>query len=311
LHRIKTGFPERGVEGYVPGTAVRVCTGVGGRLDLPLNGRGDILSGMDPRQVNERSEDDAIAETNGKNLLDRRGMLAAAAAATAGLIGTLALPGTAVANSGDAVQVGHTGDATGADTALYGRNSMTPGGGVGVRGDASSNDGVQGFSWGEDNSGVSGKSWGSSGIGVSGTGPQYGVSGQSSGGDGVHGSSSGSGKCGVYGVNSASGCGVLGDTASGTGVMARATSGGTALKVEGRTTFTRSGNSWFPKGQSKVVIKIPGGVSANSKFLVTMQSSPGAGVFLSYVTRDGSTGMKVRLNKASTAKASFAWMVLD
>jgi len=244
-------------------------------------------------------------------LVDRRGMLAAAAAATAGIIGTLVLPGTAVANSGDTVQVGHTGDATGADTALYGRNSMTPGGGVGVRGDAQSNDGVQGFSWGEDNSGVSGKSWGSSGIGVSGTGPQYGVSGQSNAGDGVHGTSSGSGKSGVYGANSSSGYGVLGDTASGTGVMARATSGGTALRVEGRTTFTRSGNSWFPKGQSKVVIKIPGGVSANSKFLVTMQSSPGSGVFLSYVTRDGSTGMKVRLNKVSTAKASFAWMVLD
>jgi hypothetical protein len=60
-----------------------------------------------------------------------------------------------------------------------------------------------------------------------------------------------------------------------------------------------------------VAVTVPGGVTANSKFLVTMQGNPGAGVYVTYAKCSNATSFVIHFNKVCTAAARFAWMVFD
>jgi hypothetical protein len=233
---------------------------------------------------NEMHEDQSIDESADPKLMDRRGMLTAAAAAAAGLIGTMVMPAAAMAATGDAVTAGNV--ATGSTTApgLWGRSTS---GGVGVIGESTLYDGVQGFSSGVGASGVWGRSDASGGAGVTGDGPGYGLHGRSTAGLGVRGAST-----------------------TGTGVSAESTSGA-ALSVVGKATFSRSGKATLARKKSSIIVPVASGVSTTAMILVTLQGEAGSGVYVKYAKRYSATTIKIQLNKKSTKASSIAWMILD
>jgi len=86
--------------------------------------------------------------------------------------------------------------------------------------------------------------------------------------------------------------------------------GGTALKVEGKVELSRSGRTTLSKGHSTRTVTVASGVGTTALILVTLQSSPGSGVYLKYARRTSATTFKVYLNKAATATTTFAWMIV-
>ena len=139
--------------------------------------------------------------------------------------------------------------------------------------------------------------------GVHGESPRFGVSGV---GAGTTGEAIG---CAGFGDKT----GVLGAArqSSAVGVHAVNGYGGTALRVDGPVTFKRSGLANTSIGARYKAVTVPGGLVPGSKFLVTMQGSPGSGVFITYAKYQSATTFRVYFNKACTAAAKFAWMVLD
>jgi hypothetical protein len=260
------------------------------------------------------SQDDVRAGSTESGLLDRRGMLTVAAAAAAGLIGSMAVPGIAAAATGSAVTAGTLSDASNADPGLWGRNNNTsPAGGVGVLGVAASGDGVEGHSVIDNKSGVWGHNDAPSGMGVTGDGGFAGVWGRSATGDGVRGQSSTATKSGVYGLTgSDTGYGVFGAAlGAGAGVAALAGPTGTALHVEGKASFTRSGVAAVAKNKTYVTITVPSGVATTAKFLVTLQGNAGATVGVAYAKRTAATTFRVYFTKKTTKASHVGWMVLD
>jgi hypothetical protein len=224
-------------------------------------------------------------------LMDRRGMLTTVAATAAGLIGAMGVPGVAMAAHGDPVLAGVVATVGGSETALSGSNTSSAGGGVGVQAESLAGDAVVADSSGACCCGVTATAQGIGGVGVAARGVSMGVWGRPTN-------------------SSANGDGVWGEATAGVGVKAKATTG-TALKVEGKASFTRSGVASIARKKSSVTFAVPGGVTGSSRFLVTMQGSLGSGVYIAYAQRSGTTKLKVALNKKSTKKASVAWMVLD
>ena len=108
---------------------------------------------------------------------------------------------------------------------------------------------------------------------------------------GVRGSADAAGQFGVIGENTAP--------------------GGTALRVNGRASFSRSGRHSIPKGQSAHTVTGVADIATNSMILVTLQGSGGTGVYLKYAARVSATSFKVVLSKACTSAVTFAWMILD
>jgi hypothetical protein len=98
--------------------------------------------------------------------------------------------------------------------------------------------------------------------------------------------------------------------AGGVGLLAAST-GGTALQVQGVATFSRSGSGSIAKGHSTTTVAGLTNIGTNALILVTLQGSPGSGVYLKYAKRLASTKFQVVLNKAATAKVYFAWMILN
>jgi hypothetical protein len=86
---------------------------------------------------------------------------------------------------------------------------------------------------------------------------------------------------------------------------------GIALKVEGRTSLSRSGISTVAKGASGKTVTVASGVNSGSKILVTLQGDGGSGVYLKYATLASATTFKVVLTKACTKAVRFSWMVTD
>jgi hypothetical protein len=139
---------------------------------------------------------------------------------------------------------------------------------------------------------------------------------------GVHGESE---RFGVMGVGlgtagEATGCTGFGDkvgvfggarNVTALGVHASNGYGGTGLKVTGRASFQRSGLATIPAGSGSVLVTVAGGVTWNSKILVTPQNSPGSGVFVQYATRATATSFRIQLNKAAAAACKLAWFVVD
>jgi hypothetical protein len=122
---------------------------------------------------------------------------------------------------------------------------------------------------------------------------EYGVDGQSLSGD--------AGSAGAFGHTAATGH---------YGVLARHSAGGTALRVEGTASFSRSGRSAVSKGHSTRIVEVPSGIGATTMILVTLQGDPGSGVYLRYATRESSTSFKVVISRPATKSVLFAWMLL-
>jgi hypothetical protein len=156
-----------------------------------------------------------------------------------------------------------------------------------------------------DSSGV----WGESSIGTgvygntTASGAQNGVYGHASdsNGSGVYGQNDGTGY-GAAGVatNASGGTGLLGDeySASGVGVEADSSGGGTALHVSGKAVFSRSGVVTVAAGKSSLVVTLSG-VTPASMVLATSQQNktvyvkaavPGAGSFTIRLTGNAPTG---------------------
>lgn len=120
---------------------------------------------------------------------------------------------------------------------------------------------------------------------------------------------------GVYGY-AEDGEGVRGETTTtaGIGGRFRAPSGGTGLSVTGKARFDRSGVVNVAKGRSYVDVTVPGGLTASSVVLATIQTYR-AGVSVAGVRRNYPSAGRARiyLTKVASASAStpVGWMVIS
>ena len=195
----------------------------------------------------------------------------------------------------------------------------TTSGGDAFHGFSASGTGVGGFS--NTGDGIKGET-GGSGNGVRGQNSASGdgVFGSSASGDGVSGSSD-SGRGGSFQSNS--GFGVVGtgkpgvEGAAGSvgavGVVATDSdfAGATALKVSGKSSFTRSGRLTVSAGTSSAT-KSPISLSSGSLVLTTIQGNQ-PGVYVQGVTKvTGTSGsFTIHLNKNTTANLPVAWFVVN
>jgi hypothetical protein len=99
-----------------------------------------------------------------------------------------------------------------------------------------------------------------------------GVYGENTGstGIGVEGKTDGAGSA-VYGQATTNGVGLYGVSVAGTGVSANSTNG-TALRVNGKATFSRSGIATVAAGTSSVNVSLPG-MTASSLVIATAQQN--------------------------------------
>ena len=183
--------------------------------------------------------------------------------------------------------------------------------GGGVYGNSSSSDGVRGISTtgygvlgvSTTNIGVYGGSSSNTAVfGESSAG--NGVSGRSDDGIGVRGSSSNN--IGVYGA-SLTATGVSGRSQAGTGVRAETVSG-TALDVQGKAHFSRSGRKTILAGHSTVTVYL-GGTTTSSKVFAVLASNRASRYVRAVVPASGS--FKVYLNASVGSNSAIAWSVLD
>ena len=169
--------------------------------------------------------------------------------------------------------------------------TATGSGASAVRGNATGGNAAAGLS----GSGIFGV-YGTGEYGVYGTGVQFGVWGEAdstSQGIGVR----GHGQVGVDGA-SGSGFGVVGATDTGTALAGFGGGSGTALAVNGKATFSRSGIVTIPAGTSSKTVTLAG-VTTASMVLATAQQSktvsvkaavPAAGSFKIVLTGNAPTG---------------------
>jgi hypothetical protein len=182
------------------------------------------------------------------------------------------------------------------DNGVFGSSSI----GEGVVGESTNSRGVTGSGA---IAGVEGKS--SSGTGTAGFSTSgIGVFGSSGSGYGVWGQSSGAGKPGVRGQPF---------TASSIGVFAENNgfAGATALKVTGKSSFSRSGKLTVPAGSSSAT-KSPINLGTNSLVLSTIQGNQ-AGVYVQGVTQVAGTSgsFTIHLSKSTTANLPVAWFIVN
>ncbi len=217
-----------------------------------------------------------------------------------------------VANNNDVFQAESSG------------GSGSTGSGVAIRGISQQGRGVEGAS--------------QNGIGVLGSSTTgYGLAGRSNLSDGIIGRTFAAEKSGVVGeANSESAAGVEGrNLASGAkgslatgfagvlgsvpstdgliGVHAFALDPATALGVDGKATFSRSGKASVPKGRSSVDVAAPGGLDASSLVLAVPMASR-AGVFVQAVTPNPATGtFRIIFNKIASSSLStpVAWFIVN
>ncbi len=132
------------------------------------------------------------------------------------------------------------------------------------------------------------------------------------GGWGVFGASDATGT-GVYGFSGASvpaapaHTGVFGYSDSGTGVYARAATG-TALYVNGKAKFSRSGRATIGSGKSSLVVTLAGVTTASLVFAVLYSNRSGR-----YVRAVAPTTGKftIYLNAAVTSSTYVSWFVVN
>jgi hypothetical protein len=171
--------------------------------------------------------------------------------------------------------------------------------------------GVVGNSSSTSGSGVYGENT-STGRGVEARSNGIAMLGESTGGMGVQGRATSQSGIGVYGETEApNGTGVLGNAtqANGTGVRALSTNG-TALAVDGKASFSRSGKLTVPAGATSVV-KTGVALTSASMVLATLQQRRSGLWVQAAVPSPGSASFTLYLNKAAPASTTVAWFVLD
>lgn len=193
--------------------------------------------------------------------------------------------------------------------------------GQGVLGDSDSGHGIAGRlgdtgpNIGYAPAGVLGVSAVADGSGVSAVGVvgvdafgEIGVLGQ--GGSGVVGIGDGLGPPGLYGtgVYGHAGASTTPAPPSNVGVYARGDGAATALRVQGKAVFSRSGRSYVGANRSYRVVTMAGVTSA-SLVLVTLQTRR-TGVYVAAAV-PAAGKFTVYLNKAVTATTYFAYMILN
>jgi hypothetical protein len=261
--------------------------------------------------MSDQIREGQIESAADERLVDRRTMLRRAAATAAGLIGALALPATALAATGDAAKAGQESTASAGDPGLWGSNKNDNPEGIGVKGESKTGYAMVAESQAANKSGLLAINTAAGSYGVKADGNLAGVLGDTSTGHGLWGRTTAARKAGVYGYNAEStGQGVFGQSTAGTGVLAMSNTG-VALRATGKTAFSRSGIAYVAKGKSSVTINVSGGVTAYTRYLVTLQGSPGAGIFVAYAKTAGTGSFTVTLNKKATKKAALAWIALD
>lgn len=228
--------------------------------------------------------------------MSTKNRLAAAAAAIAvgAAVYSVAWPLPAIATQGQPVIAGQPNSATSATTI----NTSGMDHGLVVAGHGNGFAGVSAFDTETNGTGVQGEG-GPGGTGVFGSNP-FGT------GIGVWGRTAGSGS-GVYGQATGAGVGVFGDTVDGTGLTGRSTHG-TALRVLGKATFSRSGTVVIPAGSAIRTVTLSG-VTTASMILVTAQQN--AAVFAkSAVPASGRFTIRLSGN-APTGGLKVAYFVLN
>jgi hypothetical protein len=95
------------------------------------------------------------------------------------------------------------------------------------------------------------------------------------------------------------------------GVVANhSVAGGTALQVNGKAVFSRSGTGTIPKGSSYKTVTGLAGIGNGAFVLATLQGNPGTGVYLKFARRVDAGTIRVYLNKAAPNAVTFAWFIL-
>lgn len=136
-----------------------------------------------------------------------------------------------------------------------------------------------------------------------------GVRGYSRQADGVEGDSSAPGASGVFGFNDGGGNGVAGRaTGAGRGVLAQADAAGTALAVDGKATFSRSGVLTVSSGAA--VTKTSIALTAASTVLATLQTNQAGLTIQSAVPNPAGSAFTIHLNRAVSAPVRIAYFVL-
>jgi hypothetical protein len=134
---------------------------------------------------------------------------------------------------------------------------------------------------------------------------------ESAAGSGVQGAAVAPGESGVRGTSLAAGSGVRGtaDAAGGTGVLASSALG-TALRVQGKVSLSRSGRVVVPAARATVRVS---GVDLTEQSLVLATLQRGRrGVWIRAANPDPATdSVTIALNKAPGKRLSVAWFVLD
>jgi hypothetical protein len=222
----------------------------------------------------ERREGDTMSEhddTVNEEGLSRRLLLTGGIAAVAGIVASAALPAVAAADNGDVAHVG--ADMWGSQTGFQITSNGLPTGGTHL---ASTLIGRNSNAFPEfPVQGIGAVIWGTAPIGSSAVF-----------GDAVD--------TNAYGIHAK-----------------HDLDAGTALKVEGRTSLSRSGIGTVTKKTSTKTVSVPTGVNSGSKIIVTLMGDGGSGVYLKYATLASATTFKVVLNKKATKSVRFSWMVTD
>jgi hypothetical protein len=149
--------------------------------------------------------------------------------------------------------------------------------------------------------GVSGDS--TSGIGVAGFGATFGVDGRSANTNGV-------GVRGFASATSGSTVGVVGrvDSPDGISVLARNTAGGSALVVEGKARFRRSGKATIKAGNASKKVTLAG-VAGSSMVLAVLAQNRAGRYVRAVVPASGS--FTIYLNNTVSSDTKVSWFVLD
>ena len=128
----------------------------------------------------------------------------------------------------------------------------------------------------------------------------YGVTGYSANGDGILGQTNASGRSGVIGQDVSGGNGI--------GVTAQSATG-TALKVEGVATFTRSGVVTLSAPGTSVLVTVPGGLTTTSHVLATLQTNPGTVAVRAAVPDTANGKVTIYFTGSAPKNTKFAWFV--
>jgi hypothetical protein len=97
-----------------------------------------------------------------------------------------------------------------------------------------------------------------------------------------------------------------------TAIYAQAATGGTALRAQGPVRFSTSGLATIPSGSRSVIVTPGVDITASSKVLATLQTSPGGTTAIQRVTRNATANnFTVWLTANATANTIVAWFVIS